>query len=137
MSISRVRVYGLLLLVVLLGLPSRTVADGGRCFPWETPGADCGSVFQGPESCESRGNVLWMDWRAGKLLQESSGYIINGLPTLKEDCPLLAGSVDRILKAVKAHQKKKDKAGKHVKKTAEALTYYGPRCPPGMFHVPC
>lgn len=99
MKISCAAVCAICLSVVLLWLPS-----GSEAVP----------------NCQGVGNDLWGQYRGGALpINDAS---IDKLQQAKQDCPQLAGSIDRMVNGIKAYREKVAEAVAIVKMAVEQLT---------------
>lgn len=68
--------------------------------------------------CQGVGNDLWGQSRGGAM--PSNEASIEKLQKIKQDCPQLAVSIDRLVNGIKAHLQRQADASKHVKKSGEA-----------------
>ncbi len=81
--------------------------------------------------CQGVGNDLWGQSRGGAM--PSNEASIEKLQKIKQDCPQLAVSIDRLVNGIKAHLQRQADAGKHVKKSGEA--YQNSAYDPGGFNI--
>jgi hypothetical protein len=98
MKISRAAVCAMCLSVLLLWLPS-----GSGAVP----------------NCQGVGNDLWGQYRGGRLPTDA---FIDKLQKAKQDCPQLAGSIDRMVNGIKAQRERVAEAVAIVKMAVEQLT---------------
>jgi hypothetical protein len=101
------------LFVVLLSLPSDSEAVSTS------------------QLCQAVGNDIWGQSRAGT--QPNSEASLEKLQKIKQDCPQLAGSIDRLFNDIKAHLQRQADASKHVKKAGDA--YQNPAYDPGGMNM--
>lgn len=99
MRISRAAVCVMCLSVLLLWLPSGS-----------------GAV----SNCQGVENDLWGQYRGGRLPTNDAS--IDKLQKAKQDCPQLAGSIDRMVNGIKAQREKVAEAVAIVNMAVEQLT---------------
>ncbi|MGC3976111.1 MAG: hypothetical protein QM771_17250 [Nitrospira sp.] len=68
--------------------------------------------------CQGVGNDLWGESR-GKALPNNEASI-EKLLKIKQDCPQLAVSIDRLVNGIKGSMQQQADAGKHVNKSGQA-----------------
>jgi hypothetical protein len=103
MTISRVVVCGMYLSVILLWLPS---------------GSGAVSTSQ---LCQGIGNELWLQ----KRTQPQDDAYIDKLLKVKQDCPQLSGSMDRMVNDIKAARQKIQEGKQHLRDHCEAAKAAG------------
>jgi hypothetical protein len=81
--------------------------------------------------CQGVGNDLWGQSR-GKAMPSNEASI-EKLLKIKQDCPQLAVSIDRMVGEIKGFLQRQAEAGTHVKKTGEA--YQNSAYDPGGFNL--
>ncbi len=81
--------------------------------------------------CQAVGNDLWGQSRSAAM--PSNEASIEKLQKIKQDCPQLAVSIDRLVSGIKAHLQRQADASKHVRKSGEA--YQNSAYDPGGFNT--
>lgn len=71
-------------------------------------------------TCQAIGNDIWLQWGQGKLPQNDA--TIDKVLKVKNDCPQLAGSLDRIANDIKAAREKIAEAVDIVKEAVQQVT---------------
>lgn len=101
----------------------------GLWFP-SSSGAVLSSVL-----CQGLGNGIWAEWLAGTLPKTDA--TIDKVAKIKQDCPQLSGSMNRIENDIKAGKQKVQDAKQHLQDhcaaaRAAGLTGHFPSDTPGL-----